>query len=35
MVVSWRSSLLFECARHDGQVLLTEALIDGQLPFAC
>ena len=35
MVVSWRSSLLFECAHHDGQVLLTEALIDGQLPFAC
>src|SRR2546426_10616348 len=31
---SWRSFLLFERARHDGQVLLTEPLINGLLPFA-
>src|SRR5690348_4784102 len=31
---SWRSSLPFESARHDGQVLLTKPLINGLLPFA-
>src|SRR5690242_21443825 len=31
---SWRSSLLFERARDDGQVQLAETLINGLLPFA-
>ena len=30
---SWRSSLLLEHARYDGQVLLAEPLINGLLPF--
>src|SRR5450755_4122003 len=30
---AWRSFLLFERARYDGQVLVAETLINGLLPF--